>query len=100
MRKVKAICIHKDLKVYNLTALLPDTSVTLLQYDLEDTRLTPCQHDTFEELFKDMLGVLKSNNMRCGHYKEFERVWYDISFIDLNDPTVVSKHSVSIGGVK
>lgn len=96
MKKVKAICIYKDNQVYNLTALFEDTTVTLLQYDLEDSRLTPPHHDTFEELVKDMLGVLKANNMRCGHYKEFNRVWYDIAFIDLNDPTVVSKHSVGI----
>ena len=93
MRKVKAICIYRDNKVFNLTALLKDTEVTLIHYyDKEDKR--PYQYDTFRDLYMDVLSVLKSNNMYCGHYTEFNREWYDISFIDLGNPTEVSKYSI------
>lgn len=95
MRKVKALCVYKDNRVYNLTAMLKDSNVTLIHYDLGDDHITPYHHETFDGLYRDVLGVLKSNDMYCGHYKDFNRVWYDISFIDLNDPTVVSKYSVS-----
>lgn len=94
MKKVKAICIYKDNKVYNLTALLKDTSVPLIIYDLEDTRITPCPHDTFEDMYRDVLGVLKCNDMYCGHYTEFNRKWYDIVFINLDDPTKVNRYSI------
>ena len=92
MRKVKAICIYKDNKVYNLTALLKDTEVTLIHYDQEDER--PYQYSTFRDLYMGVLSVLKSNNMYCGHYTEFNREWYDISFIDLDNPTEISKYSI------
>lgn len=94
MKRVKAICVYKDNKVYNFTALSKDTNITLIHYDLENTKITPCHHDTFEDLYKDLLGVLKSNDMRCGYYEEFNKKWYDISFIDLNNPTVISKYSI------
>lgn len=92
MRKVKAICIYRDNKVYNLTALLKDTEVTLIHYDQEDE--IPYQYDTFRDLYMSVLGVLKGNNMYCGHYTEFNREWYDISFIDLDNPTEISKYSI------
>lgn len=94
MRKVKAICVYKDNKVYNLTAQLKDTNITLIHYDLEDTKITPFHHTTFEDLYRSVLGVLKNNDMYVGHYEEFNRKWYDISFIDLNNPTVVSRYSI------
>ena len=34
MRKVKAICVYKDNKVYDFTAQLKDANVTLIHYDL------------------------------------------------------------------
>lgn len=97
MKRVKAICIYKDNRIYNLTALSMNTNITLIHYDLGDTKITPCHHENFEDMYRDVLSVLNSNDMRCGYYEEFNRRWYDISFIDLNDPTVVSKHS--IGGI-
>ena len=94
MKTVKAICIYKDNRVYNFTAQLKDSNVTLIHYDLEDTKITPCYHDTFEDLYKDLLGVLKSNDMRCNYYEEFNKKWYDISFINLDNPTEVSRHGI------
>lgn len=96
MRKVKAICIYKDNRIYNLTALLGHSSVTLLQYDLEDTKTTPCSHDNFEDLYRDVLLLLRYNDMYCSHYREFNRDWYDIAFININNPTKVCKYSVSV----
>ena len=98
MRKVKAICVYKDNKIYNLTALGKHYFVTLVRYDLDDTKETPCSHESFEEMYLDVLRVLKANNLTLDHYTEFEREWYDISFINLDDPTKVSRFSV--GGVK
>lgn len=94
MRKVKAICVYKDNKVYNLTAQLKDTNVTLIHYDLEDTKITPYHHKSFEDLYVDVLQVLKNNNMYCGHHTEFNRKWYDISFIDLDNATEIHRYSI------
>lgn len=94
MRKVRAICVYKDNRIYNLTALHKDTDVALIHYDLEDTKITPCPHDSFEEMYKDVLEVLKSNNMYCGYYTDFNKRCYNISFIDLNNPTEVNRYYV------
>lgn len=98
MRKVSAICIYKDNRVYNLTVHSKYSLTTLIQYHPEDTTLTPYQHTSFEELYKSVLEVLKSNSMYCGKYTAFERDIYDIAFIDLDNPTEVNRYSV--GGVK
>lgn len=91
MRKVKAICIYRDNEVYNFTALTKDSEVTLIRYSLGDR---PYHYPTFNDLYEDMLKVLKSNNMYCGYTVAFERKWYDISFIDLNNPTEIERFSL------
>lgn len=94
MKRVKAICIYKDNKIYNLTALSMNSNIPLIRYDLEDTKVTPCHHNSFNEMYEDVLSVLKSNDMRCGYYEEFNKKWYDISFIDLDNPTVINKYGI------
>lgn len=91
MKKVKAICIYRDNKVYNFTALYKDTEIPLIRYSLGDS---PYEYNTFDDLYKDMLSVLKSNDMYCGHIVAFERKWYNISFIDLNNPVEIERFSL------
>ena len=98
MRKVTAICIYRDNRVYNLTVHSKYSITTLIQHHPEDTTLTPRHHDTFEEMYTYVLEVLKSNNMYCGKHTDFERDFYDIAFINLDNPTEVNSYSV--GGVK
>ena len=92
MKKVKAICIYKDNKVYNFTALYKDAEIPLIRYEL--TGVSPYEYNTFEDLYKDMLSVLKSNDMYCGYSVAFERKWYNISFIDLNNPVEIARFSL------
>lgn len=96
MTQVSAICIYKDNRVFNLSALFNKTTVPLIHHTLEDT---PPRHNTFGELYEYVLEVLESNNMCCDHYTEFNAEWYDISFIDIDNPTVVSKHCICRGEV-
>lgn len=94
MRKVKCICIYKDNKIYNLTAQLKDTNVTLLHYVLGDERIIPIPHETFWDMYRSVLKVLKHNDLYCGYYEEFNKKWYDISFIDLDSPTDIRKFGI------
>jgi hypothetical protein len=89
MKTVSAICIYKDNKIYNLTVNHNGNNTTLIHYDIENDK--PYIHKNFKELHDDVLSVLKSNNFRCNKINEFEAELYDISFIDLNLPTTISK---------
>ena len=37
------------------------------------------------------VNILKNNNFYCGYYELFGRRWYDIQFINLENPVVIDK---------
>lgn len=45
---------------------------------------------------KSILKILKNNNFYCGYYEQFGRRWYDIQFINLENPTIIEKFGAEV----
>lgn len=90
MKKVTATVIYKDNMLYNLTVVHKNAIIPLVRYSLEkDTK--PYKYTCFNDLYKSVLNILKNNNFYCGFYNQFGRRWYDIQFINLENPVVIEK---------
>ena len=90
MKKVTATVIYKDNMLYNLTVVHKNAIIPLVRYSLEkDTK--PYKYTCFNDLYKSVLNILKNNGFYTGFYTQFGRKWYDIQFINLNNPVNIEK---------
>lgn len=80
MRKVSATVI------YNLTVNHKGVLIPLVAYEKR----------TFQTMYKSVLNILKNNNFYCGHYEQFGRRWYDIQFINLENPVNIEKFGMEV----
>lgn len=90
MKKVTATVIYKDNMLYNLTVVRKNAIIPLVRYSLEKDA-KPYKYTCFNDLYKSVLNILKNNNFYCGFYNQFGRRWYDIQFINLENPVVIEK---------
>lgn len=93
MKKVSATVIYKDNLIYNLTVNHKGNLITLVAYD-ETSVKHPYEKRTFKTMYKSILNILKNNNFYCGYYEEFGKWWYDIQFINLENPVEVNKFGI------
>ena len=93
MKKVTATVIYKDNCIYNLTVNNKGRLTTLIAYDETDVK-HPYANRTFQTMYKSVLNILKNNNFYCGYYEEFGKRWYDIQFINLENPVEVNKFGI------
>ena len=47
-------------------------------------------------MYKSVLGIMKENNFYCGYYEQFGRRWYDIQFINLENPVNIEKFGMEV----
>lgn len=82
MRKVKAICIYHSLtnQIDTFHVMHKNGHFDLVWHD-EPAKY---KYPTFNDLYRDCLLLLKSNNAYVGSYEEFGVTRYDIGFIDLD----------------
>lgn len=90
MRKATAKVIYKDNMLYNLTVNHKSIITPLVRYDLNDSP-KPYKYTCFNDLYKAVLNILKNNGFYTGFYTQFGRKWYDIQFINLNNPVIIEK---------
>lgn len=90
MRKATATVIYKDNMLYNLTVNHKSNITPLVRYDLNDSP-KPYKYTCFNDLYKAVLNILKNNEFYTGFYTQFGRKWYDIQFINLNNPVNIEK---------
>ena len=95
MRKVSATVIYKDNTIYNLTVNNKGDLIPLIRYN-EGSAKDTCYKRTFPEMYKLVLTILKNNNFYCGYYEQFGRRWYDIQFINLDNPVNIEKFGTNI----
>lgn len=86
MRKVSATVIYKDNTLYNLTVNHKGVLIPLVAYEKR----------TFQTMYKSVLNILKNNNFYCGYYEQFGRRWYDIQFINLENPVNIEKFGMEV----
>ena len=88
MIKVSATVIYKDNWIYNLTVNHKGKLTALIAYDETDV------NRNFQTMYKSVLNILKNNNFYCGYYEEFGKRWYDIQFINLDNPVEINKFGI------
>ena len=93
MIKVSVTVIYKDNWIYNLTVNHKGRLVTLIAYDETDVN-HPYVNRNFQTMYKSVLNILKNNNFYCDYYEEFGKRWYDIQFINLENPVEVNKFGI------
>ena len=93
MKKVTATVIYKDNCIYSLTVNYKGHLTKLTAYDETDVK-HPYTNRTFKTMYKSVLNILKNNNFYCGYYEEFNKRWYDIQFINLENPVEVNKFGI------
>lgn len=90
MKKAIATVIYKNNMIYNLTVNHKNAIIPLVRYDFNDSA-KPYKYICFNDLYKSVLNILKNNNFYCGYYDQFGRRWYNILFINLENPNVIEK---------
>lgn len=90
MRKVTATAIYKGNKLYSLSVLCRNSLIPIVRYDL--TGVQPCEYNNFQALYTAVLNLLKSNGFYVDSYKEFGCRWYNIQFLNLENPVKLEKH--------
>lgn len=84
MKKCIATVIYKDNTLKNITVNYKGNLISL--------PVTDVQYPTFNTMCKAILLILKSNNYYTGYYEAFNVKFYDIQFIDLNNPVEINKY--------
>ncbi|HPJ12940.1 MAG TPA: hypothetical protein PLV00_06105 [Caldisericia bacterium] len=90
MRKVSVTVIYKDNTLYNLTVNHKGSLINLVSYDGTNEK-QPYGKCTFQTMYKSILNILKNNNFYCSYYEQFGQRWYDIQFINLENPVNIEK---------
>lgn len=85
MKTVSAICVYHGTTIYNLTVNYKGELTQLKLNGLWDSNVK--EYDSFRELYKAILTVLKANGFRVRYMPAFNSNWYDIQFIDAMNPT-------------
>lgn len=85
MKRVSAICVYRGHTIYNLTFIHKGNLIPFL-WD-GDTRT----FETFWRLHEYILNVAKANGFSIVHYTDFGTHFYDIQFLDLDNPTKIAK---------
>lgn len=95
MRKVSATVIYKNNTLYNLTVNCKGVLIPLVACD-ETSVKNLYEKSTFQTMYKSILNILKNNNFYCGYYEQFGRRWYDIQFINLDNPVNIEKFGTEV----
>lgn len=98
MKKVSVTCVYKNNTIYNLTVNHKGDLTSLLIHKHLGPEQSP--HPTFRDMYKYILAFLKANNMYCGYQEAFGSRWYDIQFINVDDPCIIDKYGLVEGSEK
>lgn len=92
MKTVSAICVYHGTTIYNLTVNYKGDITTLKRYDISDNNAK--EYNSFKEMYKTILKILKTNNFKVTYTEDFMRRWYNIQFIDVLNPTRIETFSL------
>lgn len=88
MKKASAIVIYskKENRIINLS----------FKYNQSLIDLTRCvtgdKFNSFNAIYQRILTIAKMNNTYFASYNEFGAKWYDIQWIDINNPFRIDKY--------
>lgn len=88
MKKVSATVLYKDNIIYNMTVNHKGALIPLVRYD-ETNIKHPREKRTFQEMYGSVLNILKNNGFYVGYFIAFNAKFYDIQFININNPVEI-----------
>lgn len=94
MKKVVCTVIYRKNtnQIYNITVNHQGSITPLVRYSETDNP-SPYKYQSFKAMFDSVLAILKNNNMCVGKYERFSAIWYDIQWIDLENPYTINKYA-------
>jgi hypothetical protein len=88
-----AVCDLEKNQIYNFSVNHSGRFITLINYTGE--KIKPYVYNNFNDLYRAILTILKNNNMYVTSDKSAGAIWYDIQFIDINNPGAgIKKYSL------
>ena len=63
--------------------------IPMINYSVE--KVQPYKYKTFNDMYKTVLNFAKNNGFYYASYKEFNRIFYDIQWIDTENPCKIEK---------
>lgn len=91
-KRVTGMCIYHGTKLYKFVVAVTSVGeVSDMGIELYNNRDGE-DFDTFNELYSRLLKLLKNNNFYAKSFSAFNRVFYDIYFIDYENPTLVDNY--------
>lgn len=89
--RVTGLCVYHGTKLYKFIVTRASTvdELPIVLYDSRDGE----DFDTFNELYDRLLKLLKSNRFYAKSFVGyFGRVFYDIYFVDYENPTLIDNY--------
>ena len=72
-------------------------SITVLHNDNKiELPVTDKKYNNFEDLQKNILRILRNNNIKLDYYIEFNAKWYNIYYVNLGLPFKLKKYSLPL----
>lgn len=100
MRKAIVTVIYdaKTNYLFNITVNpLRGGKITLLNAKMTNNKLEPAYKDaTFKSAYHSALNIIKNNGFYCNSWRDFGATFYEINWIDINNPTEVHYYSIPI----
>lgn len=95
MKKCSATVIYKGNELYSVYVNRKGFITPLLRYDNNNTE-TIRKYENFQELYKSVILMLKANNLYCSYIDAFNAKWYDIQFINIENPTYIDNYGLKV----
>lgn len=91
MKKASAIVLYnaQTRQIFNLTINHNGSLIPLIDYSKE--KVQPYCYKSFMAMYETILNFARNNGFYYGKYNEFGAIWYDVSWIDINNPVKIEK---------
>ena len=92
MKKASATVLYKGStnQIYYLALNYKNNLIPMINYSRE--KVQPYKYPTFNAMYKTVLNFAKNNGFYYASYKEFNCTWYDIQWIDIENPEKIEKY--------
>lgn len=83
MKTVTATVVYSNNAICNLTVNHKGNLVTLIKLNPDESK----PFISFNGMYAFVLKMLKNNDFKCNYFEAFGARWYNIQWIDVNNPT-------------
>ena len=90
MRMVTAIALYKKStkQLFNLSVVTTNGITSLIRYNPNEP-IEPYKYNDLNDMYRDILSIIKQNNYYVRQFKDFRANWFNIQWIDIENPIEV-----------